>query len=327
MGTVLYEVGDRVWYPNPAVPQGIQLTVADRRIIYRPGEKSFVRYLYDGLLDAVVHTMQNNIARDYDNLIVITGKEGSGKSNLAYELCKRFDPDFTLEEGYVYEYDNFMTKLQDLIESGADRGKVFWMDEATNIASNREWMHKENKKFIQLLEMMRSRGWTLVLCIPSIERLDVYIREHRVRMNLITEETYWDGDQRTTRGYFELRIPKQTIHGMVGYKSVGYGRFPKMEPDEKKAYEAIKMRNQNDLLLEATGAKPKEPKMPAVEVKATKRLRLTMVRLQAKGYSIKEIAELTDTDISVVGNMLSKEKQEMAKAGKNAEADKEGSRR
>lgn len=32
------------------------------------------------------------------------------------------------------------------------------MDEATDIASNRDWMKTDNKSFIQMLEMMRSRG-------------------------------------------------------------------------------------------------------------------------------------------------------------------------
>lgn len=310
----MLNVGDAVFYPNPSVHQGIKLTILDRQVVLRPGNKSYIRYLYDNLLDALVSTMKTNIAKHYDNLIVITGKEGSGKSNLAYEVCKRYDPDFSIEEGYIYEFDAFMRKLADLIDSGADRGKVFWMDEATNVASNRDWMHKENKKFIQLLEMMRSRGWTLVMCIPSMERLDLYIREHRVRFNLVALEMGWDNDQTVRRGYFEMRRPVQGYNGIIKFKGIGYGKFPEMDAATKKEYERVKLGNQNDLLKEAMGIKPK-PKPPTKnEAKAMERMRRTVVNLRDRGMSYDDICAITGIEMTSAKDMVCRQRKADRKA-------------
>lgn len=290
MTSGILDKGDVVWYPNPNTPGvGKPLKVLDRQVIIRTGgAKSYVRYLYDGLLEAVAGTMRYNIQRDYDNLIVITGKEGSGKSNLAYSLCKAYDPRFSIEDGYVYEYDGFMRRLDEMVEGGQDKGKVFWLDEATNIASNRDWMHSNNKQFIQLLEMMRSRGWTLILCIPSFERLDIYIREQRVRMVLTALQTSWDFDPETKRGYFELKTPI-TSYDKRYFKTAGYGTFPPMDAEAKAKYEAIKFENQTELLRIATGKQVKVPTKN--EYVASRRVEDAVAFMRSKGMSHKEIAE------------------------------------
>ena len=146
--------------------------VLDHHIIRYPSGKIFVRYLYKDLLEILAEDMRMNLKRGYDNVICIEGAEGSGKSNLAWQLLRRFDPDFEFQDQYVYSMDEFKEKLQE----GDDNHSAFWMDEATYLANNREWQSQQNRDLVSLLEMMRSRGWTICLCIPTVERLDVYIR-------------------------------------------------------------------------------------------------------------------------------------------------------
>ena len=105
MARMAFEKGDVVGYPdiyNPC-PGERTVTVLDRQIVRHRTGSLYIRYLLDDLLDRLVEDMRENIAREYDNVVIVTGKEGVGKSNLAYELCHRFDPDFSMEDGYIYD--------------------------------------------------------------------------------------------------------------------------------------------------------------------------------------------------------------------------------
>ena len=199
--------------------------------------KIYIQYLYADLLNSLVEDMHTNVRNSYDNLVVITGPEGSGKSNLAYAVCKAYDPDFSITNQYVYDTKDFHEMLRD----GQDLRGTFWMDEGSNMANNRDWNTTDNKQLVQLLEMCRSRNWTLVLCIPSLDRLDLYIREYRVRYWIECKAMKFDKYGMKERGYFELR--KRTPYGKM--KSVGYGLYEPMPPEAKGEYEKLKLESQN----------------------------------------------------------------------------------
>lgn len=232
---VIKRIGGQTGYPNHLARDPRRCTVEDRHIIrYRgPRNKIYVEYLYEELLDRVVEDMRNRVDDEYDNLVVIDGDEGVGKSNLAYIICKRIDPDFDLETGYIYNLEEFLERL----DQDKRRGRVFLFDEATNVANNRQWMESGNTAFTKILEMIRSRGHTIIMCIPHYGRLDKYVREWRVKFRLTACERTWDIRRERLRGYFELQIPhrrKVIDKGtgeerlVVNFKSYGFGRFPKV---------------------------------------------------------------------------------------------------
>ena len=289
MGLTVFEMGDVVYYPYPMKKSERTMTVLDRNIIrYNQTGKMFIQYLYDGLLEHIVEDMHANVDNDLDNLVVISGREGSGKSNLAYHLCKLFQPDFNLEAGYIYEFNSFIKKLHD--EPGGDRGRVFWMDEATNIASNRDWMRTDNKAFIQMLEMMRSRGWTLVMCIPSVDRLDVYIREYRLRYLLIARETGWENHSTRSRGYVEVKFPR----GGGRWSTIGFAKFPKMPPDVKEEYESVKMGHQKEKITELKEKADSEKRSKEGMRADKRRIRSLMLYLHENvGLTYPEIASIS----------------------------------
>lgn len=221
-----------------------QAVIEDVGIVRYPSGKIFIRYLYSDLLKLLAEDMKRNVDSHYDNVIAVVGAEGSGKSNLAWQICHAYDEYFDVKKQYVYSAEDFREKLRE----GAALGSTFWMDEGSNIANNRDWQSVSSKDFIQILEMMRSRGWTLVFCIPSFERLDVYIREHRIRYLIECKPMqFGKDDYEKARGYYELK--KKAIKG---FTTVGYGRFDPMPEDVKEVYEAIKLDAQQKKIEEVT---------------------------------------------------------------------------
>lgn len=202
------------------------------------------------MIPALVRAMRRNISDNLDVVLAIQGAEGSGKSNLAYQICKAYDPNFDIASQYVYSVNDLRQKLKE----GDDRHKVFWLDEGSNIANNRNWQTQDNKDIVELLEMMRSRQWILVFCIPTIERLDVYIREYRLRYVLTCKHFKFQGIS-YPRGLFEV-YAKNSL-GKIQY--VGVGSYNRIPEGDKEIYEQIKLASQQQRLQKFMDNEDKNP--------------------------------------------------------------------
>lgn len=154
-----------------------EIEVDDYKLVTHKSGKFFARYLLKDLLQEVAEDMHKNIREDYDNFVVIVGGEGAGKSNATYDLLSRYDPELDIEKCYTYNNEAFRQKIL----AGKDIGRTFWMDEGSVIANNRDWQSKESKAFVQTVETCRSRHYTIAADIPVLDRLDIYLRESRMR--------------------------------------------------------------------------------------------------------------------------------------------------
>lgn len=222
-----------------------KMTIKEPSVIRYPSGKIWISYLFEGTTAAFARYMRMHVQKGYDNLCVVWGGEGSGKSNFAYSLCKALDHEFDIQTQYVYSVSDLKEKLK----GGDDIHQIFWLDEGSNIANNREWATQDSRDIISLLEMMRSRGWTLIMCIPSWERLDVYIRENRMRYLVHCEPMEFRETGYKERGYYELRIREST--GVM--RTVGYGEYEPMPEDAKEIYEKIKLQSQQKKISEIVG--------------------------------------------------------------------------
>lgn len=262
------------------------LRVKDYKVIqWRLSGKIFVRYLIDDLLGSLAKDMRTNVDQDYDNVVVVYGGEGSGKSNLAWALCRAYDEDFSLKN-YAYNEEDFKEQIRKDVS-----GKTIWMDEGSNIASNREWNTRGNKNIVLFMETMRSKGATFVVCIPTIDRLDIYLRENRARYLLHCMPMSFDKTGKKARGYFELK-KRDPDSGKM--KLIGYGEYPPMDPSDKVRYEAVKTASQEKItkkILDGDGMKEGGKYKGMYEDKC-KNMDSVMLALYESGYDREGLMQL-----------------------------------
>lgn len=201
-------------------------------MIYKSG-KFFIQYLFEDLLQKLADDMHKNVRADYDNVVMIEGGEGSGKSNLAWQVIKAYNPNFDIRQTYVYNMDG----IRERFAAEDYGGNIFWMDETSQIASNRNWQSEDNKDLVSILEVCRSKHFSLVGCIPSISRADLYLREYRMRYLLRCKPMKFDSLGYRPRGVFEL-LKRNNESGNMEH--VGYGLYDAMPEDAKLIYEPIK---------------------------------------------------------------------------------------
>jgi len=191
-------------------------------------------------------------------VVTITGGVGTGKSNFGVDLAQTCDPTFSLEDRYVYDLLPFLEKLDKEWES-LKPGMCFLMDEATNLANNRNWNDTVNKYFVEFLEMFRSLGLILILIIPTRKRLDVYLREGNRTRYFIEVHDLKNGGKYEGRGFYELSI----VDEYDGEIYVGMANFPKMDISYLEKYTQLKREAQRSKLKEMLEAlHPKEKTDP-----------------------------------------------------------------
>ena len=313
MAFKFYLPGEIRPYP-PTAPQSTRtIKVIDRWIMRYPSKRNpngtfYTRYLYEDLMDRLVEDCHANVANEYDNVIVVQGKEGSGKSSFAIRLAKAINPDFDLETDYIYSYDEMVAAVTG--PDNDDIGRVFWLDETSSIMNNRDAMTSSSKNMVELLEMMRSRGWTLIMCIPSVERLDKYLRDHRIRYLITVEEMAWDYKYtEKSRGFWKLEFKWGDSYET--FNTVGFGKFDPMTEDEKVQYKAIKLKSQQTKMAEIAGRDKEKNKYDRAQDKMCD----AMLMLYESGVSKDELADRFGYSIQSITPLLSKARKQRRDRG------------
>jgi len=189
-------------------------------------------YYLDGYLKANLDTVAKDIRKDYDAFINVTGREGFGKSTLAFQIAMYLDPTFCLDR-VVFTDEQFIKAVED-----AEQYQAIVFDETMGYLGSRGAMSKFNRSLIKVMSEMRFRNLIIILCIPSFFELDKYPAIHR-STGLV--HVY----KRGRFGSYDYAKKKNLY--LFGKKSYSYavsptfiGCFVKYFPFDKEEYEKKK---------------------------------------------------------------------------------------
>jgi len=167
------------------------------------GKKQYV----DGYLRAFVEkTLVPRYKHNFDNLIIVTGKEGSGKSHLAMNLCYLY----AQARGIPFGVDQITFSSEEFLDKAVkSKGKILLYDEAVQGLMGQNWQDKTQQLIIQTLMIARKNRNLYVLCIPSIAYLSKYLVNERC---LAMFETYNKNFERGFASIFNLNKTRQIYH-------------------------------------------------------------------------------------------------------------------
>lgn len=127
--------------------------------------------VYSDAFDIFVNELATRIAHDQQNVIIIYGPTGSGKSSLALNLCvalaKKIGTGFDLDKDYIYTAQDLFDKLQD-----PKANKINLFDEGSVTLSSMLATRKSDRDIVTLFNTMRSKHMTSIICNPTFEKVN-----------------------------------------------------------------------------------------------------------------------------------------------------------
>lgn len=198
--------------------------------------------IYVDLLTPFADHLKKRIKSKRQNIIAVVGGTGSGKSTLAIQLCRRIDPKWDLAENYIYSTEDLKRKL-----SRPDSNPINLFDEGSVSLNSSNSMQKDDKMMVVLFDTMRSRGWTTIICIPSLDSLNKRIRTYHLDYLVMCPNVS------PVRGYDKRGFATIYEHvlrdwGQPWDRPIGTTLFDKLPPRIDKEYQAIKTEHQNILI-------------------------------------------------------------------------------
>ncbi len=130
------------------------------------------------LIEKIELMIKRSEKRNADNLLIIEGPEGTGKSNIAAGLCYymawRTGRTYTAKENVFFETDDMIKYAVNNEE------KIIHWDEAAIAGLASEWQRKTQKKLIKLLMMARKKKHFYIFCIPKFQKLNDYLIDRAI---------------------------------------------------------------------------------------------------------------------------------------------------
>lgn len=172
---------------------------------------------FDKHLKGNLTEIQEMIKQNFDGVILIDGMEGSGKTELAKQICLYSDNTFTANDVF-YSTEQF----EEWIET-APKGKAGLWDEFVLGGLSSDALTEMQKILIKRFTMIRKKNLIIVLVIPYIFLLRKYFAVARTRALVHVYAKGYD------RGYFKFYnySEKLWIYN-YGYKTWLYS--PKVNP-------------------------------------------------------------------------------------------------
>ena len=196
------------------------------------------------------------IQKDWDNVMLIDGVEGTGKTTWAMQLGKALDPEgFPGEppglERIQFPHDAFLK-----VAANAPRGAAVLWDEGR--LHKRRAMHGTTLDVLDFLQDCRALNLHLLICFPHELQLDNAVKDHRIRYRFNIPR----------RGLAELYVRRQK-HQRLGASQFYWhktgDRF-KYGPNKGPIHQAYKAKKEAHMRRKAMGIDDDEDPFATVDV-------------------------------------------------------------
>lgn len=185
-------------------------------------------------LETKAKKIRKDLRKDWDALIIIDGKERSGKSTLMLKLARLIDPDFKLTN-IVYRHGNLVDKIYSLPPYS-----VVVHDELGLDAFTRDAMSRTNKELVKAMMVCGDQNKCLIACMPNYWWLDTYLRDHRTSLWIRVTSVEYMGNR--IRGFAKFRTPMENEWGGTPFFKLDH--IYKFEHMEEKVYQKYKEQKQ-----------------------------------------------------------------------------------
>ncbi len=209
---------------------------------YQQGK--YNRPVYSDLIHELAKIFRKNLREDDQVILAIAGPPGSCKSSLGMTIAWAMDPDWSLEKGYIYSYEDFLEKIEQ-----KSTNQIFLFDEASLVVNAKDAMSKDSRNIISMLDTCRSRHNTCIFILPGFEDLTKSIRERLCQCRIhcaARTDTIVPGYG--GRGFFKVYFPVRREFGESYWKLVGTGVFSKLDEEIETRYKKVKTMHQNELI-------------------------------------------------------------------------------
>ena len=218
--------------------------------IYRTFYKR-VEGIYSDAYDDLIRRLVWRIKHDMQNVIIIDGDTGSGKSALALNICldlaRAMQVGFDLSKDYIYDMNDLWKKLDDEYSN-----PINLLDEGTVTISSSNAQQKQDKSFATLLDTMRSRHWTTIICTPGYKRVNSVVRKDHADFKIRCASKTHPLIKGYGRGFFECRRVRrmefQDPNKDPTWTMMYAGVFKDYPPMLREEYLQIK-HNRQDMLM------------------------------------------------------------------------------
>ncbi len=180
-----------------------------------------IKVQVDGYIWDNVQAGKDLIAAKFDNILVVDGYEGTGKSEFAFQWAIIHSSGKFKESDVFYTSDQFQAWIMN-----AKKGDVGVWDEFVLSGMSTDALTKMQNVIIKMFTIMRSKGLTILLVIPYYFMLRKYFAIARTRALV---HIYANGLE---RGYLKFYNYTQK-HWMYIYGQKTWLYSPKINPSFK----------------------------------------------------------------------------------------------
>lgn len=257
-------------------------------------QKYFIENRLLEMLDLMINRMTGK--RKMDNLIIIDGDEGYGKSTISIQIANYV----AQTTGRPFSVDNVFFNIDDMTKFAVETSdQVIVWDEAALAGLASEWQNKSQKKLIKLLMVARKKRHFWIFNIPKFFKLNEYLVIDR-SVGLI--HVY--ARQETQLGrfvYFSKKRKERLYHNWRKNKFRAYNKYKSFSGSFPKAFETLIDADEYD--------RRKDEAILSIDAEPLTRRELKTLKLQyliatLKGMTFKEKGEHFGFDPSTISEWI-----------------------